>query len=338
MTSQMPNYSVWAGQSRPKQNRQRPPVIEHTPVLRGWFEKLQRLFRPPILPFWILSEIIEALRTYPGYPNEPVLLPLDVCFHKSWATKLVNRITFNDFNDLSEDEDKRLDSQLNRILAPLSEWLTFQIACYRADENRRMDVCVRCLLVDEDLSEVKNSNLLICPQRKTRWILRSFEKVWTWLTSQVFTTSLPIFWLRMPPLETQIIVKKVTFHGETPHLVLPEIPIQAGKLVRIGRDQLPVSTQKRLPLVEDSHVELTIVCFPTDQACQLWVRHLGMHELWITTGKAVEEYAWQQIGRGAWHPVQEKQRLLLGRRTGIENNVYRNLPGSLVICVDKIGG
>jgi hypothetical protein len=295
----------------------------------------------PVLPFWILDEVLKTLQSYSVNPTNSILLPLDVCFHRSWAKKLVERIVFNDDLDefLVEEEDNSLDAQLNRILGPLSEWLTFQVASHRIDEKQGMDVCVRCLVMDEISPYTMKDPSVIIPQERTRQVQRFVERFLPGFVPQVFTTSHPLFWLRLPPVGGQVTRKKIAIHGDIPNIDLFEIIVDVGKTEKIGKTLLPTSIRELLPLVADAHAELAITCFPTDQACQLWVRHLGEHELWVTSRKAItEENAWQQIGRGVWHPLQEHQRLLLGRRARIHPNSYHNLPGSMVIRIAKIGG
>ena len=87
-----------------------------------------------------------------------------------------------------------------------------------------------------------------------------------------------------------------------------------------------------LPLVAGEHIDVVSMIFPSFDYAQLWIRHRGFHQTWVIKGTK-----WSQVPRGAWFPLEARNRVVLGRIINTSSG-YAILGGSLILGVDELTG
>lgn len=306
-----PTYIIW----------QRPPEVHSV----QWSSPLG-LLQPPLLPQWILQEIITGLkRRKKQLDTGKPIIPIDVC------------ITEHAFQLL----EQMYGGHDNFVPMPrvLGEWLTAYLKVSSPwSEEHEQDFVVRCLKE----SDCKQVHVPWKPVRSLRKILKKAE---TEIVGERAKSSAP-FELLFPSPEDRG-AYEVAFCNLTEAHLGSEFFGIGGKTVFLpehlrwwkkqgdARNPSPVN-KKNYPLVDDKHVALVRIVFPADELNMLYVRHEGKHESWVYKGRDCPSHktkigGWCMVPRDGWMPLEAGNILLLGRLFKNANGKIQVMPGSLLL-------
>ena len=319
-------YHVWT--DNPNLHRQMVPDLKFP-----W--RIQRLCGSPFVHFWMLEEITRGYQQFVDDYSGMTLVGVDVCVPKNTLDRL-EKLYVESVPPMERDRNPD-------FLKALGTWLTDQANSYlnpyrrKVERNNWPDICVRCISEEWD-EKFESHSYLHLPED-------GWERISAFLTgNSISSDAAPVFWIRFqdpkkwgnntPVLKVLApsILSDYGLAGNEKDRVL--IPVEnKSKIIGSQIFSLPdKNIMELLPLVAGEHIDVVSMIFPSFDYAQLWIRHRGFHQTWVIKGTK-----WSQVPRGAWFPLEARNRVVLGRIINTSSG-YAILGGSLILGVDELTG
>jgi len=249
---------------------------------------------------------------------------------------------------IAEDEFAKLESQINakseKIVELICYWLNEQVAIYGYQFGKQWPSISTVVIKNDEDYLIEDSDF----SELDFFQCKIFNQLSHFLQKQILhgLPDQPRFWVRFPKKG------KKGSHTMGLEVVVP-IQLQTGDNRRIfvnntGKtiigstffSKINNTFLHKLELLSTNHAELgvTIVnwrdpnAFATNhgeniEIEQLWIRHIGSHESWL------HHKTWNAISREKWEPIVPGDRVVLGRVVEERSNLFRIVPGSLMLRV-----